>query len=214
MSFSIRFIIAAAIAAIVGLGTTDYLLRSPPRLGTSTFGIWTAWPSTGLGTEDYASNPYLRARLARHGTLPLGLNEGVELEARTDSDGNNLVRHCNYKFTGNMPSALLWTLTVIDSENNILSGLIDRIGVSSDNLLRQTNGTFAIWLSRHIQPGNWLSLGSAAIEDLQTGRLGSISGERNQFVLKLRIYGANLLNETTDAKITFPSIEKSSCVKL
>jgi hypothetical protein len=60
--------LALAVAAAVGLGTTWIALTRGTAYGGVTIGAWTAWPRSGTAGID----PYARAMVARTGELPVG----------------------------------------------------------------------------------------------------------------------------------------------
>tara|TARA_R110002124_G_scaffold104531_2_gene254700 strand:- start:1065 stop:1709 length:645 start_codon:yes stop_codon:yes gene_type:complete len=205
--------IAMGLAVVVGLGSTDFFLRAKAPLGTTKYQMWTGWPSTGLGTDVNAENPYLQAHTARNGTIPLGDNEGVLLKTYRDSAGDKLVRNCLYRFTGDVPRSQLWTLTVTDDVGRVLPNPSLRYGITSRQLLRSADGKFDIWLARDVQPGNWISLGDLPEDPYTLNEQVPIEG-RNQdqsFLLTLRLYGANLSSEASLSAVTFPTVEKVNC---
>lgn len=215
MSSLSRISIAMGLAVVIGLGTTDFFLRAKAPIGTTKHQIWTAWPSTGLGSNKNAENPYLQAHTARNGTVPLGENEGVLLKTYRDASGDTLVRNCLYRVTGDIPPAQLWTLGVTDNLGRVLPNPSGRFGIESNQLLRSPDGTFEIRLSRDVQPGNWISLGDLP-EDPYTASEAvpvPVDGrtQNQSFLLTLRLYGANLSSETSLSTIGFPTVEKVRC---
>ena len=74
-------LIAMAVAACVGLGSTWLTLTRGTAFGAVAIGAWTAWPKTGTTDID----PYARATIARSGELPVGLGDGVAFFAWTES---------------------------------------------------------------------------------------------------------------------------------
>ena len=67
------FLFAFAVAAVFGLGLTQFALTRGTAFGAITIGAWTAWPKTGTADID----PYARAAIARSGELPIGSGDGV-----------------------------------------------------------------------------------------------------------------------------------------
>lgn len=213
MSSLSRISVAMGLAVVIGLGSTDFFLRAKAPVGTTTHQMWTAWPSTGLGSHANAENPYLQAHTARNGTVPLGNNEGVLLKTYRDASGDTLVRNCLYQVTGDIPTAQLWTLAISDTVGRVLPNPSQRFGIESNQLLRAPDGSFDIWLSRDVQPGNWISLGDIP-EDLYTANEEvPVDGraQNQSFLLTLRLYGANLSSETTLSAVGFPTVEKVRC---
>jgi hypothetical protein len=74
---------ALAVAALIGLGTTWFVLNQGVAYGGITIGAWTAWPKNGTPGVD----PYARAMVARTGELPVGSGDGLTFYARADDGG-------------------------------------------------------------------------------------------------------------------------------
>ena len=74
------FLFAFAVAAVFGLGLTQFALTRGTAFGAITIGAWTAWPKTGTAEID----PYARAAIARSGELPIGSGDGVAFFASAD----------------------------------------------------------------------------------------------------------------------------------
>lgn len=213
MSSLSRISVAMGLAVVIGLGSTDFFLRAKAPLGTTKHQMWTAWPSTGLGSNANAENPYLQAHTARNGTVPLGDNEGVLLKTYRDVSGDTLVRNCLYRMTGEVPNSQLWTLAVSDSIGRVLPNPSLRFGIESNQLLREPDGSFDVWLSRDVQPGNWISLGDLPKDPYTANAEVPVDGrsQNQSFLLTLRLYGANLSTETSLSAVEFPTVEKVSC---
>lgn len=156
----------------------------------------------------------MRAYTARTGLLPLGVNEGILLKTRVDSEGRPLTRNCSYRLSSPLPPALLWTLTPTDIDGGILPNQTGRANITSDHLLRDSEGAFEIVISRDVQPGNWLPLGpyQTGLDGYTREPLPRSEVPQNQpFVLSLRIYSANLSADNPLEKILFPSIIRAGC---
>ena len=61
MRLLLGFLFSFAVAAMFGLGLTQYALTRGTAFGAITIGAWTAWPKTGTADID----PYARAAVAR-----------------------------------------------------------------------------------------------------------------------------------------------------
>lgn len=209
-----QLLIAMVIAVLVGLGSTDFFLRSDHPIGTSAFGQWFGWPSLGLGTQEAQDSPYLQAHTARAGLLPLGVNEGILLKTQQDSTGQPLTRNCTYQMESPLPRSYLWTLTPTDIDGGTLPSKTGRSNITSDHLLRDRGGQFRIVMSRTVQPGNWLPLGTyqIAIDGFTKDPLPRSDVAQDQpFVLSLRIYGASLSLDNPSEDLAFPPVTRLRC---
>ena len=149
------FLLAFAVAAVVGLGTTWLALTRGSAFAPMTIGAWTAWPKTGTAEID----PYARAIIARTGELPVGSGDGIAFYARATDTGTLLDGRCEISVSGITPAARFWTLTLYDPDGRLVANSIDRHGFTSEEVIRQMDGTFAIAIAPRARPGNWLPTG-------------------------------------------------------
>ncbi len=146
---------ALATAAAVGLGATWIALTQGLAYGGVTIGAWTAWPKNGTAGID----PYARAMIARSGELPVGSGDGVAFHARTDDAGGVLDGRCDVLVSGITPPARFWTLTLYDSEGQLVANTMRRHGFTSQEIIRKADGNFEITIAPRARPGNWLPTG-------------------------------------------------------
>jgi hypothetical protein len=190
-----KFLLAGALGILLGLSLTFAALENGFGfgfgLGAVKAGPWSAWPKTESGDLD----PYARAMLAHSGEIPLGASEGVAFIAEGDSAGHRFEAACDYKVSGRTPQARYWTLTVMTPTGRLDANPAERNGFTSSEILRVADGGFAIFLSRHARPGNWLPLGN---------------GET--FILALRLYETDFSAATLALDATnLPTIERGAC---
>jgi hypothetical protein len=146
---------AFIVAALVGLGMTWFALNRGTAFGAVSIGAWTAWPKTGTVDID----PYARASIARTGELPLGLGDGVAFYARADDKGNSLDGRCEVDLSGITPAARFWTLTVYDPDGRLIANSVNRYGFTSQEIIRNSDGSFTIQIGPRARAGNWLPTG-------------------------------------------------------
>jgi len=146
---------AFLVAAVVGLGTTYFALSRGAAFGGLTIGSWTAWPKSGTIDAD----PYARASVARTGQLPMALGDGVSFSARTDDRGRALDGRCNVLISGVTPAARFWTLTLYNTKGELVANSVGRYGFTSEEIVRNADGGFAIDVAPRANPGNWLPTG-------------------------------------------------------
>lgn len=141
-----------------------------------------------------AADPYIRARVARHGLLGLAKEEAVYFTKSFDEDGVALSEHCDYSLTGKGQPALWWSITLYDNES--------RLPMNEDNAL--SIDATQIGDHRHwravISPtppetGHWLS-----------------SKASTQFDLTLRLYRpeANVI-KAPEETVNAPILKKLTC---
>lgn len=191
MRLILGLLLSIAIAATVGLGATFFSLTHGVAFGSYTIGAWTAWPKTGTVEID----PYARATIARSGALPLGLADGVEFVARTDNSGAPLDGRCEVLLSGVTPLARFWTLALYDQEGRLIANILNRFGFTSQELIRNADGSFEISISPRARGGNWLPTGGT-----------------ERYLLVLRLYDTPVGVATRATRDTqMPQITTRSC---
>ncbi len=107
-------LVGLLLGGICGLGTALVaagIIGPGVRLGGNVeTGSWSSdWT---IGSE--AANPWVRARVARHGLLALTKDEAVYFTRNRDEDGNRLSEACTYEVSGGDMPALWWSMTLYD----------------------------------------------------------------------------------------------------
>jgi hypothetical protein len=179
------------VAAAVGLGSTWFSLSSGTAFGALTIGAWQALPKTGTMEID----PYARAVVARSGELPVGLGDGVSFIAKTDDAGHPLDGRCNVRIAGTTPQARFWTITLYDPDGQFVANSLERQGFTSQELIRNPDGSFEITAAPRARAGNWLPTGGA-----------------ERYILALRLYDTPVgIATRAGREAPMPSITQGSC---
>ena len=191
MRLLIGLLFSFAVAAIFGLGLTQYALTRGTAFGAITIGAWTAWPKTGTADID----PYARAAIARSGELPIGSGDGVAFFASTDDAGRPLDGRCAVTLAGTTPAARFWTVTLYDLDGRLVPNAADRYGFTSQEIARRADGSFEILLAPRARPGNWLPTGGI-----------------DRYVVVLRLYDTPVGVATRTAKdAPMPAVTAGAC---
>ena len=143
------------IAAAIGLGSTWFALTHGAGFGTLRVGPWIAQPKAGTSDID----PYSRAVIARSGALPVSLGDGVVFVAARDDQGHPLDGRCDAVISGNTPAARYFTLTLYEPDGKLVANSLDRQGFTSEELVRNQDGSFTVTVAPRARPGNWLPSG-------------------------------------------------------
>lgn len=185
-------VFALAIAAAVGLGATWMALTRGSAYGGVNIGAWLGWPKNGtLGID-----PYARASVARTGELPVGSGDGVAFYARTDDAGQPLDGRCDVLLSGTTPQARFWTITLYDPEGRLVANSAQRQGFTSQEIIRNADGSFEILVGPRARPGNWLPTGGV-----------------EKYLLVLRLYDTPIgMGTRTGSEAPMPSITKRACL--
>ena len=155
MRFLTGSIFALAIATLVGLGATYLALTRGAAFGALRIGSWVAWPKTGTIDAD----PYARATISRTGQLPIGVGDGVSFTAQADDDGKSLDGRCTVRVSGITPAARFWTVSLYNIEGHLVSNSLNRYGFTSQEIVRNSDGTFEVVVAPRASAGNWLPTG-------------------------------------------------------
>ncbi|MBV9461527.1 MAG: DUF1214 domain-containing protein [Bradyrhizobium sp.] len=148
-------LVALALAAAVGLGSTWMTTTRGTELGTLTIGAWTARPR--IGTTDI--DPYSRATITRNGELPIGTGDGIAFTARADDKKKPLDGRCDVVVSGVTPAARFWTITLYDGKGHLVANSLQRYGFTSEEIVRGADGGFEIHIASRARAGNWLPTG-------------------------------------------------------
>ena len=152
MRLLLGLLFALAVAALIGLGATWLALTRGTSFGAVTIGAWTAFPKSGTRDID----PYSRAAIARSGELPVGSGDGVAFVARTDDTGKPFDGRCEVHINGTTPQARFWTLTLYDPLGRLIGNAVDRQGFTSQEIVRNADGSFDVVVAPRTRAGNWL----------------------------------------------------------
>jgi hypothetical protein len=148
-------LVALALAAVVGLGSTWMTTTRGTELGALTIGAWTARPRTGTVDID----PYSRATITRNGELPVGTGDGIAFTATTDDKKKPLDGRCDIVVSGVTPAARFWTLSLYDTKGRLVANALQRYGFTSQEIVRSADGSFEIRIAPRSRAGNWLPTG-------------------------------------------------------
>ena len=162
MNLLIGSLLAFVVAAAVGLGATWLTLTRGVAFGALQLGAWVALPKTGSSRID----PYARAEIARTGTLPVALGDGISFYATADDQGRPFNGRCDVELSGTTPPARYWTLTLYDRDGKLVANAINRYGFTSHELSRRQDGTFVISVTPRARAGNWLPTGGIGSYEL------------------------------------------------
>jgi hypothetical protein len=187
----ILILLALLLATAVGLGATWFTATRGTDLGTLTIGAWTARPRTGTAEID----PYSRATIARSGELPIGTGDGIAFLATTDDKKKPLDGRCDVIVSGVTPAARFWTMTLYDRKGHLVANSLQRYGFTSEEIVRNSDGSFAVHIASRARAGNWLPTGGI-----------------ERYTLMLRLYDTPVGVATrTQRDAPMPSIATAGC---
>jgi hypothetical protein len=184
-------IVTLLVATIVGLGATWMTATRGVAVGTIEIGPWTARPKAGTSDID----PYSRASVARSGELPVGTGDGITFTAKTDDARRPLDGRCDVIVKGVTPPARFWTLTIYDTKGQLVANTLQRYGFTSQEIVRESDGTFEVRIAPRARAGNWLPTGGI-----------------ERYMLMLRLYDTPVgVGTRTQKDAPMPSIKTAGC---
>ena len=141
-----------------------------------------------------AADPYLRARVARHGLLALVKSEAVYLTRSTDDAARPLDERCRYRLSGGRQPAGWWSVTLYDADSR---------------LPMNTDGALSIDASKVDDAERWQA---TIAPDRPADNLWLSSRGAGRFDLTLRLYraSAEALAEP-ERTIQPPSVRRLAC---
>jgi hypothetical protein len=189
------YLAAVILGLALGLGSALWLAglwpaRSNMAFGNVDVGGW----RTDFAIGSKAADPYVRARVARHGLLALAKTEAVYFTRATDDTGAPLREGCTYNLSGGQMPAGWWSVTLYDAAS-LLPANTD--GALSINAERAGGGAWSAVIApqRPMDGGMWISSRGAKTFDL---------------TLRLYMPSAALL-ANPNAALTPPRIESVNC---
>jgi hypothetical protein len=154
-----------------------------------------------IGSE--AADPYVRARVARHGLLALAKSEAVYFTKVTDDEGRRLTEECTYRLTTGAMPAGWWSITLYTADSMLPMNDDDALSINAgqDVVARVGDDIVGRGVSAIVAPrrpegrGLWIS-----------------SRNAGQFDLMLRLYmPSEALLADPEGTLEPPSIERLSC---
>lgn len=188
MRFLGHLLTMIGVALCVGFGLSWYALSDGRFFGAVRVGPWVAWREAGSPTPD----PYTRAYVSRSGSFQLGVSEGLQFVATSDSDGQRLDRACRYRIDGKTPVAAFWTLAPVGPDGSFVTRAGAPTAFNSTRVARNTDGSVQLYVSPTLSPRNWLE----------------IDGE-GAFTLVLTLYDTASISGGTPAAL--PAIIREAC---
>lgn len=181
--------LALGIGAIVGFSLTASSLSGSQGASALKIGPWVTSPKAGTPEAD----PYSRAAAARLGTVPLAIADGIALAAETDQSGDRLLGRCSYRFSGAMPPARFWTLSLVGPDDRPAVPRGERQAVTSYEIVRTAGQPTEVVVAAIARPGNWLPTGGV-----------------EHFRLILRLYDSPIAT-TISPGVQMPTLTRLSC---
>ncbi|UTW56120.1 DUF1214 domain-containing protein [Kordiimonas sp. SCSIO 12610] len=179
--------------------------KSPAAFADVTKDDWSSdW---SIGSK--AADPYVRARVARHGLLALAKEEAVYFTRAVDSEGAQLRGDCTYELAGTGQDAYWWSITLYDGKS--------RLPMNSDNALSiDATLVAANYEADTSYNGNWSAIVSNTRPKRDKGDHGDAlwisSKGAESFDLMIRLYRPSdaVLARPTET-LNPPTIKRLSC---
>jgi hypothetical protein len=126
----------------------------------------------------------------------LGLGDGVVFSATADDNGRTLDGRCDVVLSGTTPQARFFTITLYDPTGRLVPNSLNRSGFTSQELIRNADGTFRVSVGPRARPGNWLPTGGI-----------------ERYILLLRLYDTPVGIATRAGRETpMPTVSTGRCL--
>jgi hypothetical protein len=197
MRGALRYLAGVVAGLVLGLGSAMWLTGLWPEGRSLAFGNVDVggWRSDfAIGSR--AADPYVRARVARHGLLALAKSEAVYFTRATDDDGALLREDCTYRLSGGAMPAGWWSVTLYDARSMLPANTDGALSLDASRAGKAAWEAI-IASERPAGSGHWISSSEAGIFDL---------------TLRLYLPEAALLADP-NATLQAPRIERVSCAE-
>lgn len=192
-------VIKIIVLLALGLGIGIFSALRMAGFGSNTLGQFADvkvgnWRSDwSIGTT--SANPYLLARIARHGLLALSKQEAVYFNLSADDQGDPLRESCTYELSGSGQNALWWSITLYDGDSRLPMNTDNALSIDATTIGAAQNWTALISPEKQAGAVHWLS-----------------SKNAGQFDLTLRIYRpAQAILDAPETHVNPPQLKRMSC---
>ena len=97
--------------------------------------------------------------------------------------------------SGTTPAARFFTLTLYDPDGKLVPNSLDRQGFTSQELVRNQDGSFEVTVAPRARPGNWLPTGGV-----------------ERYILVMRFYDTSVGVATrAEREAPMPSVKTGGC---
>ncbi len=186
---ALKIFVTLAAGIALGLAATWAIVIRVSKSGGIHDGPW----RTSLLAGSSEGDPYLRAYVAVHGLLALSRKETVYYNASDDSEGHALDGNCTYRIVGHDPPARWWSITAYGTDDFLIPNPADRYSVSMNSVMRQTDGSFVVTVSKKNAETNWIPVAAG------------------RFDLTIRLYNPQATVAAHPGDVALPTIEKAAC---
>lgn len=190
LGFFIRLLIAIVAGVGIGLSSVYYVLVHGS--GQQDVVINGPWRSN-LAAGGVDADMYTRATVAVYGLLALNKSETIYYTAREDSAGEAFDPACSYRIEGRDPDARWWSFTAYGRDSYLIPNPQKRYSIGKTNVVRGTDGSFVIRLSRTPEAGNWIATAA------------------DGFDVSLRLYNPGPGVIESPSTVALPRIVKETC---
>jgi len=186
---AVKIFVTLAAGIALGLAATWATVIRVSKNGGVHDGPW----HTSLLAGSSEGGPYLRAYVALHGLLALSRKETVYYNASDDGEGHALDGNCTYHIVGRDLPARWWSITAYGADDFLIPNPADRYSVSMRSVTRQTDGSFAVTVSRGQTESNWIPVAAG------------------RFDLTIRLYNPQATVVEDPGHVALPTIERVAC---
>ena len=185
-----KLLLCVGLALVLGIGTALWAIRSTSQTAWLQNGAWRV--NLAIGSEELGM--YSRAAVAFGGLFAMQKSEAIYFSASTDDEGRPLQSGCDYRIEGTDLDSRWWSITLYGSDFFLIPNNQNRYSYNGGNLIRESDGSYRIWISNSPRQGNWIP-----------------SGNEEKLHLTLRLYNPMPSVYEQPDRIDLPRIIRDAC---
>jgi hypothetical protein len=199
--FKVTLKIFAAVTLVVLLSVVLLARSISDGIGAMSAknGDWITKVSTG--SKD--AGALLKASVALGGLLA-STRENSMYYRLSSVAGEPLRLNCRYRIEGNDYDTNWWSITAYGWDNYLIPNVSKRYSFNNENLIRNSDGSWAITIGASEQPGNWLPIGPAGAPTWR-------KFTDHDFDLLLRLYTPGEAYLETPEVAVLPTVTQEAC---
>jgi len=159
--------------------------------------------ATNVSTGSKDAGVMLKATVAMGGLLASTRQNSMYYRLAS-IDGDPLNLGCRYRIEGNDYDADWWSITVYGWDNYLIPNVQKRYSFNNENLQRNDDGSWVIFVDMKQHDGNWLPIGPSGAPDWR--KIGE-----HDFDLLLRLYTPGPAYIDSPQTAALPKVTREAC---
>ena len=201
----LKFAVKLTAATVVTILLAAALLARNINDGLGSMNVRNGDWATSLSTGSPDAGIILRATVAIGG-LFASTREASVYYRLSDISGEPMRLNCRYRIEGADYDANWWSITAYGWDNYLIPNSHDRYSFNNENVVRNADGSWVIFVDAQEQAGNWLPVGVSG-----AGADSWLKVVDYDFDLLLRLYTPGHAYLETPETAPLPTVAKEAC---